>query len=459
MEVRRKDITAPFACLLFGAVAVLFGCASERERAAFQELRRAEAASYDPRPELPAIDEHSGLPEYLIYASLNNPALEAAFNRWKAALEKVPQARALPDPRFSFTHFFVANITADGPMFSDVVLSQEFPWLSKLSLRRDVALESARAEQRRFDAARLKLFYEVKSAYYEYYYWQRSMATVAETLVLASNAEQVARKKFESGRASNADVVRAQVELGKLDNELRSVRDLQKPTITRLNAVLNRPRNSPLPIPQAIVAEKAQFEDDDQLFDLLRENNPELAALRAEVASQNAAVDLARKNYLPDITLSGDAMGTSQEAPNTFYTATIMLTIPVWHEKNAASVREARACRVDALKQQYDSENSLASQLQVALYNFRNAERKIDLYQATLVPKARQSLSVSRQAFEAGQASFLELVDAQRTLLEFQLAYERALADREQRLAEIEMLVGTQPPRPEPAQHTGGTEP
>jgi outer membrane protein TolC len=83
----------------------------------------------------------------------------------------------------------------------------------------------------------------------------------------------------------------------------------------------------------------------------------------------------------------------------------------------------------------------LEADLKLALYHFRDAERKIDLYRDTLIPKANQSLKVAQQGFEGGKVSFISLIDAERLLLEFQLAHERALVDRAKRLAEIETLI------------------
>ena len=128
---------------------------------------------------------------------------------------------------------------------------------------------------------------------------------------------------------------------------------------------------------------------------------------------------------------------------------TVQLNLPIWFGKYSAGVREAKASHLAAMKTRHDRENSLLVELQLALYNFRDAGRKIRLYRDSLLPKARQSLQVSQQAFEAGRASFLDLIDAERTLLEFQLLYERALADHAQRLAELEMLVGEELPRVE----------
>ena len=78
----------------------------------------------------------------------------------------------------------------------------------------------------------------------------------------------------------------------------------------------------------------------------------------------------------------------------------------------------------------------------MVLYQFRNAERKIDLYRDTLLPKATESLKVTESGFRSANSSFTDLVDAQRILLEFALSYERALANRSQSLAKLEMLVG-----------------
>ena len=76
-------------------------------------------------------------------------------------------------------------------------------------------------------------------------------------------------------------------------------------------------------------------------------------------------------------------------------------------------------------------------------FELRDAERRVELYAYTLLPKARQSLEVTQNGFTSGDVDFLDLIDAQRTLLEFELAYERAQADRSTRRAKLEQIVGT----------------
>jgi len=105
------------------------------------------------------------------------------------------------------------------------------------------------------------------------------------------------------------------------------------------------------------------------------------------------------------------------------------------------------------LAQRADVENGLLADLTLALYRFRDAERKVHLYGETLVPKVEQSVKVAQQAFEAGKAGFMALIDAQRLLLEFTLGHEHALAERGKRLAQIEMLAGGE------MRVQGGTQP
>jgi len=94
------------------------------------------------------------------------------------------------------------------------------------------------------------------------------------------------------------------------------------------------------------------------------------------------------------------------------------------------------------VKQKEEKTNALATDVQMAAWRYRDAERKIDFYRDTMLPKAREALGAAQKAFEAGNATFTDFIDTQRMLFEFQLSYERALADHEQRLAELEAMVG-----------------
>ncbi len=407
------------------------------------------------QPDLPSLDEESSLRDYLAYAALNNAGLRAAFERWKVALERIPQVRSLPDPRFTYGFFIRKVETRVGPQRHRFGISQMFPWFGKLRLRGDAAWEAAEAARERYEAQKLKLFYTVKVAYYEYYYLGRAIAVVREQRDLLKYLEEVVRTRYMVAAAQHADVIRAQVELGKLDDRLRTLQDLQGPIVARLNAALNRRTSAELPWPAKIAEEEMQASD-EQILTWSRENSPELKEFDHKIAKEQHAIQLARKHYYPDIMLgvdyieTGSAIMDTPDSGKDPVIAMASINLPIWFGKLRAGVREAEARRRVALRAKRDRENWLSSEIRMVLYRFRDAERKIDLYRDTLVPKGKQSLKASETAFRAGTASFLDVMDAIRILLEFELSYERALADHAQRLAQVEMLVGRQIPRASP---------
>ena len=391
----------------------------------------------------------AGLPELLRYAALNNPGLASAFSRWKAAVESVPQVKALPDPRFTYRYFIEEVETRVGSQRQSFGIAQTFPWFGKLALRGDAASEAAKAEYQRYEAAKLKLFYQVKQAYGEYYYLARAITVTEENIKLLRRVERVARTRYKVAAGSHPDVIRTQVELGKLDDRLQSLRKFRAPIIAALNTALNRRVDAPLAVPTKLRQEKLSVTD-KQLLEMLNRSNPDLKALDREISKQKLRIALAKKDYFPDVKVGldyidtvpyGGMMNPSENGKDPVI-AMVSVNVPIWWDKLSAGVREAKHRYFAALRQKAQKTNSLGSQLEVVLFHFHDAERKINLYRDTLLHKARQSLRVTKTSFEAGKGSFIDLIDAQRTLLLFELDYERALANQMQRLAELEMFVG-----------------
>jgi outer membrane protein TolC len=449
-----------FCNALTGLTLVLSGCASTSERHATQALkaedraRRQEqvgGAAYS-RANLPELKENSGLNDYLAYAALNNPQLEAAFNRWKAVLEMVSQARTLPDPRFNYGYFIQEVETRVGPQEQRVGFSQMFPWFGKLKLRGEAALEGANATQQQYEAAKLKLFDEVKQAYYELYYLGRAIGIAEQNVELLKYFEEVARSKYEAGKALHADVIKAQVELDRLRDRLRTLQDVKNPTLARLNAALNRPAATQLPWPTNFPPAQIST-NTPALIQRLVESNPELKSLDFLADKAKANIALAKKEFYPDVTLGVDYVETGParmagvaDSGKDPVMAGFSINIPLWWGKYRAGVREAQS-RYDAARLELqDRANLLTTDLELALFKYQDAERKIALYRDALIPKADENVKVIQRSFEAGKSDFLSLIDAERILLEFQLTYERAVANREQGLSAVEKLVGGEAP-------------
>ncbi|MBT3192550.1 MAG: TolC family protein [Verrucomicrobia bacterium] len=394
------------------------------------------------------LDSESPPEDYLRHAALNNSGLKAAFNRWKAAVERIPQAKSLPDPRFNYTYYMEEVETRVGPQRQKFGIVQMFPWFGKLRLKGDAMAEAAAAAQQEYEKTKLALFRSVKTAYYEYWYLAQAIAVTKEHISLVGNIEGVARTRFKTGAAANSSVVQAQVELGKLDDRLRSLEALRRPIVAKLNAALSRSTHLPLPWPHSIPDVAASFTDEEAM-QWLAASSPELRRLDHLVLKEEAGNKLAKRDYYPDISLGIDYVDTDDaltagtpDSGKDPVMAMVSVNVPIWFGKYRAAERESHLRMSAAQQEREDSGKRLEAELELALYHFRNAERKIDLYGDTLVPKAQQSLSVAQQGFQAGKTGFISLIDAQRILLEFQLAEHRARADRGQRLADVEMLIG-----------------
>jgi cobalt-zinc-cadmium efflux system outer membrane protein len=439
------------AFMLISLLIFASACATVQERKAFSDWReenRKWSSPEDADIDLPELGETSTLDGYVLYALLNNSGLRAAFERWKAALETVGPARTLPDPRFTYANYIKEVETRVGPQEHKFGLAQTFPWFGKLDLRGEMALQVAHAERQRYEATKLDLIYDVKNIYYEYYYLAQAINISKDNLILLSHFEGVARAKYKGGVGLQSSVIKVQVELGKLEDRLQSLQDLIRPIVAKLNFSLNRPSHLPLPLPETFSSEKNNFKD-EKLFSLLRAENPNLKILDFMAAKEDLAVKLAAKNYFPDVTLGVDYIDTASrsdmdpdENGKDPVIAKLSVNVPIWHQKYNAMEKEAKARRVAVVRERREKENALVADLEMTLYKLRDAGRKINLYGDTLLPKAEQNVKVNLLAFTSHKTSFLDLIDSQRILLGFQLEHKRALADRAQRMAEIEMLVG-----------------
>ncbi len=416
-----------------------------------------------PESEFPDLDDSAQLADYLAYAALANPGLEAAFNRWQASIEKIDQVGALPDPIVSYAFFISEVETRVGPQEQKLGVAQVFPWWSKLRLREAVASEAANAVEQHYQATKLRLFFAVKDSYHELYYLARAIAISEDNIALLKHLESVAQANFMVG-APVSGVIKAQVELGKVDDRLRTLEALRKPIVARLNAALGRASDAPVAWPQEMPVREIEL-DEDAVLAALPGHSPELRRLDFEVAREEQAIELARQEFRPNFVVGLDWVDTSSALASGVpgsgrdpVVAKVSVSVPIWRSKYRAGVREAERRREAIQGRRDDVENSLEAGVKLALFRFHDAERKIDLFRDTLVPLAEASLEVAQVGYEAGKEDFLSVIDAQRLLLDFQLSFERAVADREQRMAELEMLIGRplgKPRATDPAPTTG----
>ena len=138
------------------------------------------------------------LDAYLEMAAKNNPGIKALFNQYLAALEKVPQVGALPDPIATFGYFIKPMELLGGNQLGDIQLMQMFPWFGTLKASRDEASMMAKADYEAFNAAKAELFYKLKSGWYQLMKFDREIALVSENIEMLKSLEKLVLIKFQS---------------------------------------------------------------------------------------------------------------------------------------------------------------------------------------------------------------------------------------------------------------------
>lgn len=393
------------------------------------------------------LSEAITLEEALRYGSLQNAALRSAFYQWKASVHDIKQATSLDDPEFSFKFFIEEVETRVGPQKEMYSIGQKFPFPGKLYTQGRAATAMSRQKYADYQKAKLQYFYELKDAYFEYWFLYKNILVTEKNQELLEHFEGVAQSKFKSSLASNQDLLKAQVELGKLENDLLTLNDYRRPIVARLNAVLNRSVDMAIGWPEEIDHEVKPL-DENMVFEKFEEHNPDLEKAVQRIEETKKKVLLARLDYLPDVMVAFDYInvdkGPLNVRDNGDDASALMfkVNVPLWYGKQKSQVDEAKALRESAESQQEQLENDLSAKIKMIYFKIKDAERQIKLYRDALVPKAEQSLKASETAYSGGRVDFLNLIDSQRTLLNFQLSYYKAIRDYEQRLAELEMMVG-----------------
>ena len=380
------------------------------------------------------------LKDYLGYAEAHNAGLKSSYYQWQAAQEEIPQAKTLPDPEISYNYW---TQQSSQQMKQTLEVMQTFPWFGKLDARTEAAKNSAAAARQKYEAARLALFKEVKEGFYEFAYLARATEIAGENLELSKHFEEVAQTRHMTAEASHPDVIRAQVETAKMEDILRGLGQLREPTVSRLRAALTLPAEANLPWPTVAEINAAEL-DYEKVASRLIQKNPELAGLQEEQLAAKSMVTLAEKNFYPDIGIGVMWEDMSRAGDQDGVALVFRMNLPLWRDSYRGAVRQAQARQASIEQQRVDMENSLLAKASQAYYEYRDSIRKMRLYRDTLLPKGRELLRESEAAYRSGTIDFLSLIDAQRTLLDYHLAYERALTDNRQKLAELEMLAGAE---------------
>lgn len=458
MTIWTTRLSAACVAILFTA---LSGCSFTADR---ERIRSRAESLYGPErgdvasqlasvPTEAQVRESADLALYLRYGLHHNAGLRAKYQLWRAALERIPQVTSLPDPVFSFAQFVEEVQTRTGPQERRYGLSQTFPWFGKLELRGDVASGAAEERWQEVESTRLDVARNIAVAYYDYAYLSQSLRISREILDLLQQLDPVVQRRIAAGSAGQEDLLRLQVEIGKLQNEIASLEKVRPSLSARLAAVMNWPEVTPLPLPELVEPVRLGAEDVPSIDALLiraEKHNPELGRLRESIHKHESARELAERSRWPDATLgvdyleTGSAVAPTRGSGDDPIALRLMFNIPIWGKKYAAAEREADRLIEASRFALADTRVTLRADLEHAAFQLGDAARQVALYRESLLPRAVESLTVVRASYRAGRASLLDVIDSERVRLQFEIAYWRACRDQFQSKARLDALVGAE---------------
>ncbi|MGA2865580.1 MAG: TolC family protein [Verrucomicrobiota bacterium] len=436
--------------LALAAALLLTGCKgtpTKGEKEARQQAQ-AVAATYRPRaqrPVLPALTTNSGLEHFLAYAMLNQPQVEAAYFDWAASVEGITVERSLPDPQFTFQMDIANVVTSVMPG-----LMQEFVFPGKLRWRANLAAAESQAKYYAFESAVLQTALAVKRAYYQLWFLDEIIRINREMGDLLGELERSARGRNAVGKVTLQDVYRAQIEQDRLGAEIANLEDSRNPLRAQFKAALGLTNEQPDP-PMPGRFEAATLEPPpEQLLATAFARHPRLKAMEADVRRAQASLALAYKAKVPD--LSVGLMVDAQANPTLYRLpgGPATVSLPIWRDKIAAEIAGAQAGKRAAEARLTNEQIMLTVDFAMKSYDYREISRNLALLQNQLVPKAQKSLEIARSGYLASQIDFFNLIDAERTLLEFRLSEVKERTRRELVLAELSLLIAGVPPANSP---------
>ncbi|MCG3130404.1 MAG: hypothetical protein FLDDKLPJ_01161 [Phycisphaerae bacterium] len=409
-------------------------------------------------------EEPAALASLVAVALSDNPEIRAADESVYAALAKVPQASAPPDPELLTRTLPEPAQYADGrnPFILSVMMSLPLP--EKLDRAGRVALEEAWMALHDAERMRREVAAEVRRAYFRAYILDRTIETNLANRELLRGLIDVAHAEVAAGRRSQEDVLRAQVELYALDSEVIDLRRERTEATADLNRLTARPLGTDFPA-LAVLVPRTVRADRERVLARAERFNPALLRLQRQIERDRHAVRAAELASWPDLKFGIEWMyQRDREAmralpdPQTgmipevdrmsergmdMWAIVAGINLPIWRGRIEGGIAEARS-RLAASQHALAAErNRVAARITTALADLAAKEELVVLFADTIIPQARQAYEVSRAAYSGGgKGDFPAVIESWRKRLAFTVQYHRSIAEMETALADLEEAAG-----------------
>ena len=430
---RRPPLRVPFALLTLLSVA---GGASP---VAGQERRSSGTGAEV------AVDSLR-LPPLIDEALARNPNLLALRAAADAAGARVGERGTMPDPVLQVGAMNVGlpdfDVGMPASMVPTIQLSQTFPAFGTRGLQEEVAEAEAVAMGLEVSEAAWRLRAQVSSEFHALYALDRTLEVHRRTLELLEDFQSVARSLYASGTGRQGDVLRADVEVARMDAEIRRVEAVRAARAATLNALLDRPGESPVP-PAALPSLPADVPTGDSLIAWAARDRPALARERAAAEGARSAVELADRARWPDFTVSAQYGHRGGSDPRHMGGLMLGASLPIHSgSRQGAFLEAARADARGAEARVTARRAAVEAEVRTLLAELDRARNLLSLYRDEILPVARVNVASSLASYRVGSVDFSTLVDAQLDVDRYEIEYHTLEADYGTAVARLESASG-----------------
>jgi outer membrane protein TolC len=384
-----------------------------------------------------------------------SPRLVGAQLATEASWSRVSQAGALADPEFMIgvSNLELPSFSATMPMSMApaMALSQAFPFPGKRGLRTEIA----EGETRTAEHLEMETWFAVRRqagrAFFDLYQAEEQIRVQERAREFLRSAEVVANARYASGTAGQTDVLRASVAVARIDGELRRLEAYRAAAAARLNGILDRPADTPVPpvVPGQVVGLDASR---DSLRAWAASTRPLLLAATSEVERSRAVIELSEKGIWPDLKVAVQyGLGPDFDGRTHMGGASVGLNIPLYAgRKQRAAEDEARAEAGVAQARLNEARAMVEGEIGRLLAELERARELVGLYDAEILPQARATVESALSSYRSGGVDFLTLLDAEVALTRFEAELAVLVAEYGAALSDLEATVG----RPLPTTNT-----
>ena len=397
----------------------------------------------DDRQELvPAGEATSGRSDGLTLTDLeqmalqNNPSLSQAYARVEAARGVWLQVGLYPNPVAGYVAEEMGDEGTAG--LQGGFIGQQFVTAGKLRLNRQVACQEVIRLEQELAAQEYRILTDVRTRFYEALVAQRTVETARKIVELAEQGIQAAEALLKAKEASRTDLLQARVEANTTRILSENAENRQQEAWRRLAAVLGIPELTPKPLVGDLDISDAALSWDESLAQLLS-HSPELAAVAAEVEAAAWASERARVEWVPDVGVQASVLHNNASGDNV---AGLQVSLPLpLFNRNQGNIVAADSRLVAAQRNAERIRLDLQNRLATVYRRYANARQQVEKYRNTILPDAKETLELVTTGYQQGEFSYLNLLTAQRTYFQSNLAYLDSLLKLKSARVQIEGLL------------------